>query len=55
MKAVKDAHVKFQAEHVGNIYMLQNSKVIIGRLQLSVTSSSEIVEQSDTTVLSSDV
>ena len=32
MEVFKEAHVMFQAEHVGNVYMLQNSKVT--KLQL---------------------
>jgi len=35
MKVFKEAHVKFQAERVGNVYMLRNSKVTVGGLQLS--------------------
>ena len=34
MEVSKEAHVKFQAERVDNVYMLQNSKVTVGGLQL---------------------
>ena len=37
MKVFKEAHVKFQVECVGIVYMLRNSKVTIGGLQLSST------------------
>ena len=50
MKVFKDAHVIFQAEHVGNVYMLQNSKVTVSGLQLSSTSEATVVEQSETTM-----
>ena len=30
MKVSKETYVKFQAERIGNVYMLQNSKVIVG-------------------------
>ena len=49
----KDAHVMFQAERVGNVYMLQNSKVTVGGLQLSSASKVVIVEQSETMMDSS--
>jgi len=56
MKVFKEAHVMFQAECVGNMYVLQNSEVTIGRLQLPSASKAAIVEQSETTmVLSLDV
>ena len=56
MKVFKDAHVIFQAEHVGNVYMLQNSKVTVGRLQLSLASKAMVMKQSEITmVLSSGV
>ena len=32
MEVFKDAHVKFQAERVGNIYMLRNLEVRVGGL-----------------------
>ena len=34
----KEVHVKFQAERVGIVYMLQNLKVTVSGLQLSSTS-----------------
>ena len=43
----------FQAERVGNVYMLRNSEVTIGGLQLSSASKMVIVEQSETTINSS--
>jgi len=56
IEVYKKSHVKFQAERVGNVYMLQNSKVTVGGLQLSSASETAIVEQSETMmVLSSDV
>ena len=56
MKVFKDAHVKFQAECVGNVYMLQNSEVTVDGLQLSSASEAAVVEQSKTMmILSSDV
>jgi len=48
MKVSKKAHVKFQVEHIGNVYMLQNSKVTVGGLQLSSASKAAVVEQSET-------
>jgi len=53
MEVSEDAQVKFQAERVSNVYMLRNSEVIVGGLQLSSASILEIVEQSETTVVSS--
>ena len=53
MKVFKEAHVKFQAERIGNVYMLQNSKVTVGGLQLSSASKAEVVEQSETMMISS--
>ena len=44
MEVFKDAHVKFQVECVDDVYMLRNSEVIAGRLQLSSASRSEVVE-----------
>ena len=35
MEVSKEAHMKFQAERVGNVNMLQNLKVTVGGLQLS--------------------
>jgi len=51
MKDFKDAHVKFQAERVENVYMLQNSEVTVSGLQLSSASRPEIVKQSETTMV----
>ena len=44
MEFLKEAPVKFQAERVGNVYMLRNSKVTVGGLQLSSASKSAAVE-----------
>jgi len=52
MKISKETHVIFQAEHIGNVYMLQNSKVIVGGLQLSSALKAAVVEQSETTMVS---
>jgi len=38
---------------VGNVYMLRNSKVTVGGLQLSSASKAVVVEQSETTMDSS--
>ena len=46
MKVSKEARVMFQAEHVGNVYMLRNSEVTVGELQSSSASKAMIVEQS---------
>ena len=35
MEVSKEAHVMFQADRVDNVYMLQNSEVTVGGLQLS--------------------
>ena len=43
----------FQAERVGNVYMLQNSKIAVGRLQLSLASKAMVVKQSETMIDSS--
>jgi len=43
-KPPKRPHVKFQAEHVGNMYMLQNSEVTLGGLQLSSASEATVVK-----------
>ena len=32
MEVSNEVHMKFQAERVGNVYMLQNLKVIVGGL-----------------------
>jgi len=53
MKVFKDAHVKFQAERVSNVYMLGNSEVTVGGLQLSSASRVKVVEQSETMIVSS--
>jgi len=50
MNVSKEAHVMFQAERVGNVYMLRNSDVTVGGLQLSSTSKVVVVEQSKTTM-----
>jgi len=56
MEVSRDAQVKFQAERVGNVYLLQNLEVKVGELHLSSTSRSKVVEQSETIiVLRSDV
>ena len=56
MNVSKDAHVKFQAEHVGNIYMLRNLEVTVDGWQLSSASRSEVLKQSVTMkILISDV
>ena len=38
MKVFKKAHVIFQDKHVNNVYILWNSEVTIGKLQLSSAS-----------------
>jgi len=53
MEVFKEVHVMFQAERVGNVYMLQNSKVTVGGLQLSSASEAVIMEQSETMMDSS--
>ena len=53
MEVCKEAHVKFQAERVGNVYMLQNSKVTVDGLQLFSASEAVVVKQSETTMDSS--
>jgi len=53
IKVSKEAHVKLQTEHVGKVYMLQNLEVTVGGLQLSSASKAAVVEQSDTTMVSS--
>ena len=52
MKVFKEAHVMFQVKRVGNMYMLQNLKVTVGGLQLSSVSKPTVVEQSETTMVS---
>ena len=53
MKVFKEAHVMFQAEHVGNVYMLRSSEVTVGGLQLSSALKVVVVKQSETTMDSS--
>jgi len=53
MEVSKEPHVKFQVECVGNVYMLLNSKVTIDGLQLSSASKVAVVEQFETTMVSS--
>ena len=56
MKVSKEIHVMFQAKRVSNVYMLWNSEVTVGELQLSSASKAIVVEQSETTMdLSSDI
>jgi len=43
----------FQAECVGNVYMLRNLEVTFGGLQLSLALKAVVVEQSETTMDSS--
>ena len=45
--------MKFQAERVGNVYMLQNLKVIVSGLQLFSASKATVVEQSENMMVSS--
>ena len=44
MEVFKEAHVMFQAKCVGNVYMLQNSEVTVGGLQLFSASEAAVVE-----------
>jgi len=53
MEVSKEAHVMFQAERVGNVYMLWNSEATVGKLQLFSASNAEVVKQSKTTMDSS--
>jgi len=53
MEVSKEAYVMFQAERVGNVYILRNSKVTVSRLLLSSASKVMIVKQSETTMDSS--
>ena len=53
MRVLKDAHLKFQVEHVDNINVLQHLKVTVGELQLFSISRLEVVEQSETMIVSS--
>jgi len=52
VKVFKDTHVKFQVERIGNVYMLLNSEVTVGGLQLSSASRLEVVEQSEDMMVS---
>ena len=45
--------MKFQAERVANMYMLQNLEVTVSGLQLSSASKVAVVEQSEATMVSS--
>jgi len=45
MEVFKETHVTLQVEHVGNVYMLRNSEVTVGGLQLSSASKAVVVEQ----------
>ena len=53
MEVSKEAYVKFQVEHVSNVYMLRTSQVTVGWLQLSSASKAAIMKQSETTLVSS--
>ena len=53
MKVFKETHVMFQDERVSNVYMLRNSEVTVGGLQLSSASKAVVVEQSETMIDSS--
>jgi len=56
MEVFKETHVMFQAERVGKMYMLRNSEVTVGGLQLSSISEAVVMEQSEIMVdWSSDV
>ena len=44
MEVFKKVNAKFQVEHVGDVYMLRNSEVTVGGLQLLSTSRSEIMK-----------
>ena len=56
MKVSKETNVMFQAKRVSNVYMLRNSEVTVGELQLSSASKAVVVEQSESMIdLSSDV
>jgi len=52
-KFSKETNVMFQADRVSNVYMLRNSEVTVGGLQLSLASKAVIVEQSEATMDSS--
>ena len=53
LKISKETHVMYQAERIGNVYILRNLKVTVGRLLLSSASKAVIVKQSETTMISS--
>ena len=53
MEVFKEAHVMFQAERANNVYMLRNSEITVGELQLSSALKAVVVEQSETTMDSS--
>ena len=53
MEVFKEAHVIFQAERIGNVYMLQNSEVTVSGLQLFSASEAVAVKQSETMMVSS--
>jgi len=53
MEVLKEAHVKFQADRVDNVCMLRNLEVTVSGLQLSSVSKVTVVEQSETTIVSS--
>ena len=53
MDVFKESHMKFQTERVDNVYMLRNSEVTVGGLQLSSASKVMVVEQSEDTMDSS--
>ena len=53
LEVFKEAHVMFQTERVGNVYMLWNSEVTVPGLQLFSASKAMIAEQSETTMNSS--
>jgi len=48
----KDIQVKFLAERVDNVYMLRDSELTFGGLQLFSASRLEVVEQSETMMVS---
>ena len=53
MKVSKEAHMMIQDKRDGNVYMLRNSEVTVGGLQLFLTSKAAIVKQSETMIVSS--
>ena len=53
IKDFKDVHVKFQGERVSDVYMLRNSEITVGGLQLSSASKTEVVKQAETMMVSS--